>query len=65
MAKAKPRKRGSSRMRQLGQVSVTVWLDATEAADLDHVRGEKPRAGWVRDVALGAIERARKPARGR
>lgn len=51
----KSKKKGTARMRELGQVSVNVWLDPSEAEQLDRVRGNFPRATWARHMILNAI----------
>lgn len=55
MARNRNLKKGSARMRELGHVSVTIWLNPRAIAQLDRVRGYRPRAKWVGHMVHNAI----------
>jgi hypothetical protein len=55
MKTKRAKKRGTARMRELGQVAVIMWLDASEVEQLDQVRGYSPRASWALAKVMAAV----------
>lgn len=53
--KKKSKKSGTARMRELGKVSVIIWLTADEAEQLDRVRGSLRRAEFAKHVTGNAV----------
>jgi hypothetical protein len=55
MWKKKPKKTGPARMRQLGNVAVTFWLNEVQRAQLDKVRGNLTRASFAKHMAMNGV----------
>ena len=48
MKKKKKKKTGPARMKELGNVAVTMWLTPDQARELDEARGRSPRASYAK-----------------
>ena len=48
MSEAQTVKQGPARMRELGHVAVTIWLDPRQVAEFDRERGRVKRATFAK-----------------
>lgn len=65
MWKRKPKLKGAPRMRQLGNVSVTFWLNPEQVAAIDGVRGNLARASFAKHMVMNAVRQVRQTQKAR